>query len=57
MGKIPHFPFIIPINPSLFSIFSMLICIHYLCCRYSGYRVLRYHPTYGEVGWFSQGFS
>lgn len=57
MGKIPHFPFIIPINPFVFSIFSMLICIHYLCYWYSGYRMLRYHPTYVGVGWFSQGFS
>ena len=57
MGKIPHFPFIIPINPSLFSIFSMLISIHYLCYWYSGYRVLRYRPTYVGVGCFSQGFS
>lgn len=57
MGKIPHFPFIIPINPSLFFIFSIYISIHYLCCWYSGYRVLLNLGIYAEVPSFSQGFS
>lgn len=57
MGKIPHFPFIIPINPFVFSIFSIYISIHYLCCWYSGYRVLLNLGIYAEVPSFSQGFS